>query len=112
MNLKELAAEYGAKNLRFCVPMSKLEYAGIIPGIAFRSSNSPVEVVECLVNEDRYQVSEGYKITLEAVDPNFGKHHYYQMDLESILRSGPETHRIFVITSDGYTQIPNSVMNF
>lgn len=107
MTLVELAMEYGVANLRFFVPMSKLEYAGIIPGIAFRSSNSPRDMVECVVDEDRYKVLDNYKITLKAVKPEYGKDHFYQSDLEAILRSNPATHKVFVLTIDGYTQIPN-----
>lgn len=106
MTLVELAMEYGVRNLRFFAPMSKLQYSGIIPGIAFRTSNTPEDIVECVINESRYKVLDGYKITLRAVNPEYGQDHYYQSDLESILRTRPD-YKVYVVTIDGYTQIPN-----
>lgn len=107
MDLRELSMEYGVRNLRFFAPMSKLQYAGVIPGIAFRTSNSPEEIVECVISESRYKVLDGYKITLRAVNPEYGQEHYYQSDLESIIRNNPDRIRVYVITIDGYTQIHN-----
>lgn len=106
MDLQYFAAEYGAANLRFFIPLSRLEYAGIIPGIAFRTNGQPQDTVECVVDESRYTVADGYKITLKAVDPMYGKEHYYQSDLESILRDNPFTHRAYVLNIDGYQHIP------
>jgi len=105
MDVAVLANEYGAKNLRFFIPMSKLEMAGIIPGIAFRNSNSPREVVECTVDEFRYKVLDGYKITLRAVNPAYGTQHFYISDLDTIMETNPGTHRVYVLTIDGYQRL-------
>lgn len=107
MTLVELAMEYGVKNIRFLVPMSRLQMAGIIPGIAFRSSDAPQDMVECEICEERYKVLDNYKITLKAIDRAYGKDHFYQSDLESMLRSRAD-YRVFVVTIDGYTMIPNT----
>lgn len=109
MNLKKLAAEYGAANLAFFIPMSRLQHVGIIPGIAFRSSNSPLQRTECKVDESRYPVADGYKITLAAVDPMFGKDSYYQSDLESIMEGDPLNFRVCVMTIDGYQTIDTTL---
>lgn len=111
MNLKELAAEYGVRNLRFFIPLSKLQYAGFLPGIAFRTSGQPESMQECVIDESHYKVSDGYKIKLRALDTVFGGETYYQSDLESILREH-DTHKVFVLTIDGYTQIPNTVFDW
>jgi hypothetical protein len=105
MNLQQLVAEYGAANLRFFIPMSRLQYAGIIPGLAFRTSGQPEVAVECVVDESRYTVADGYKITLRALDPMYGQEHYYQIDLQGLLRHNPDTHRVYVLNIDGYQHL-------
>lgn len=109
-DLIAIANEYGVKNLRFFIPMRPLEMMGIIPGIAFKSSGTPEEIVECEIDESRYEVADNYKITLKAIeDPEtatklFGKEHYYISDLESLIERD-ERFRIFVLTIDGYKQL-------
>lgn len=110
MNIVELAAEYGVPNLRFFVPMRPLEFAGIIPGIAFKSSSSEEVIVECAFHEGRYKVLENYKVTLRAVDAErYGQEHYYSSDLtllfERSLEDGDRRFRVFVVTEDGYSEL-------
>jgi hypothetical protein len=107
-----LAKEYGVTNLRFRIPMRPLEMAGIIPGIAFKSSNTPSLPTLCKINEDRYLVANDYKITLEhdveyaAEGDNYcGKEHFYVSDLESLISRAPEEYEIFVITIDGFQKL-------
>jgi hypothetical protein len=109
MNLKKLAAEYGVANLAFFIPMSRLQHVGIIPGFAFRSSDSPVQRTECRIDESRYTVADGYKITLAAVDPMFGKDSFYQSDLQSIMEGDPLNHQVYVMTIDGYQSVDASL---
>jgi hypothetical protein len=104
MGIAELAKEYGVRNLRIFAPMSPLQYAGIICGIAFRSSNVEEEDTECVICEDRYKVDDNYKVTLKAVDPMFGKDHFYQSDFDTMC-DGDERYRIYVLTIDGYQRI-------
>lgn len=104
MGVVELAQEYGVNNLRFFIPLSRLELVGIIPGIAFRNLNSPQDIVECVIDESRYPVSEDYKITLRACNPAYGQEHYYISDLNSILREREEF-RVYVVNIDGYSRI-------
>jgi hypothetical protein len=111
MDLQQLVEEYGVKNLRFFIPLSKLQYAGFLPGIAFRCSGRPEESVECVICESRYKAAEGYKITLKALSPEYGKETYYQSDLCSIIRDNPE-YKMFVLTPDGYTRIDNKVLDY
>lgn len=108
MDLQRLAAEYGAVNLRFFIPLSRLQYVGLIPGFAFRTGDAAQIIMECMVDESRYPVAKGYKITLKAVDPMYGQEHYYQSDLESILRNNPDSHRVYCLSIDGYQHIPGS----
>ena len=43
---------------------------------------------ECKIVEDRYKVSDGYKVTLQSLNYYFGREHYYQSDFESMLKDG------------------------
>jgi hypothetical protein len=106
--VKKLVEEYGAKNVRFYLPMNPLEFAGLIPGIAFTSSNSPKQVVECEIYEGRYKISENYKIELRAVNRVYGKESWYIMDLDTALRYQDSRIRVYILHGDGYTQVPNS----
>lgn len=100
--IKELVAEYGAKNLRFFIPMRPLEYVGLIPGIAIKSSNTPEQLVECELNEDRYSIADNYKLTLRAINMAFGQEHFYITDFESLMARNPERYKVYAITIDGY----------
>jgi hypothetical protein len=105
MNIVELATEYGIKNLRFFIPMRPLEMMGIIPGIAFKTSNSTPEIVECEIDESRYVVADGYKITLASIDKRFGREHFYISDFESLMKHHPDEYKVYALTIDGYTKL-------
>jgi len=110
MDIVSLAETYGVKNLRFFIPMHPLEMFGFIPGIGFKSSDTPTEIVECEIDESRYQVADDYKITLKAIENHesgsklFGKEHFYITDLENLIERSDEF-RVFVLTIDGYCEI-------
>lgn len=45
--------------------------------------------VECKINESRYKVDDGYKISLEPLDKeHFTWEHYYQSDFMQLVKSG------------------------
>ena len=56
-------------------------------GISFTSSLDELEWVECYVDEERYKVDDGYKITLRAVDGR-AYEHYYQSDFLQLMWEG------------------------
>jgi hypothetical protein len=109
MSLVELVEEFGVKNLVFCIPMRPLEFAGFIPGIAFKSSTSEEVVVPTRIDESRYKISQGYKITLQADDPAYGREHFYILDLQLLFRNSQRAkdhrYRCFVETIDGLTEV-------
>lgn len=109
MDLVKLVAEYGAHNLRFFVPMQKLQMMDIIPGVTFTWPDLPEDVVECVIDETRYKVSDNYKVTFRAIDPVYGREHFYISDFESIAcndaNTGGSNYRVYVLTIDGYTQL-------
>lgn len=105
MDIKALAEEYGVKNLRIFIEMHPLEWAGFIPGIAFKSSNSPTQMVECVIDESRYTVDDNYKIQCRALDESYGYETYYQSDFNSLVVDCPDKFKVYVLTIDGYTQL-------
>ena len=63
-----------------------LSYFGII---SLKSGDSSTKRwVKCKVDESRYKIEDGYKVTLKALDESYGKEDYYQTDFESLLKSG------------------------
>lgn len=79
------------KNAHYFVLMHPLEkivvpYMGF--AVCFKSSDSREKWVECVVVEDRYKVDDNYKITLKAIDENYGSETFYQMDFKTALKCG------------------------
>ena len=83
--MKENTLDNGIENVRFWTLMHPLNN---ILGIGFTCSSDPEYWVECKIDEDRYKVAEGYKITLQPIDNRFSKEHYYQSDFESLVNKG------------------------
>jgi len=84
--IKENILDKGIENVRFFAQMEQIE--AILPwGMAMVSSNNTTWV-ECKIDEDRYKVEEGYKLTLKSLDPRFTYNHYYQSDFESLVKEG------------------------
>ncbi len=104
MKIADIVAEYGAKNLRIFVPMQRIHGLVGFP-IGFTDSSDPYVDTECMIDEERYKVSDGYKIMFRAVndtDPNayYGTKSYYQMDFNSMRRSCPEDFRIYILVDE------------
>jgi hypothetical protein len=84
--IKENILDKGIENVRFFAQMERIE--AILPwGMAMTSSNN-ITWVECKIDESRYKVEEGYKLTLKSLDPNYTYNHYYQSDFESLVKEG------------------------
>lgn len=101
-DLPKLVEEYGASNLRFFIPMHRIQGIFGLPGIGFTSSSDPEVVQECVIDERRYKPEEGYKIELKAIadeDPNnyYGHKSFYVMDFESLMMRAPDDYRIYVL---------------
>lgn len=75
--------EIGVENIRFIVPMRPIIDYGFV---RFTSSSDKPVKVECKINEERFKVKDKYKITLESVEPGFGKDHFYVLDLVQLMR--------------------------
>jgi hypothetical protein len=71
--------------LLFMVPMRPVRQ---ILFLRYTSSeDDPVEV-PAVIDEERYKVVDGHKVTLKSLLPGFGKEHFYQSDLCLLIRNG------------------------
>ena len=93
IKIANIVAEHGKENLVFMVPMRPLNVFPAL-GVAWTDSSDEEVIVEAMIDEDRYKVADHHKITLRAKNPNFGYEHFYQMDLENIIRDGRITYRV------------------
>ena len=74
------------KNAHYLVKMHPLEnFMGIV---YFKSDSTKAEWVECIIVEEQYQVADGYKIELRAIDKRYGKESYYQEDFIALVKEG------------------------
>jgi hypothetical protein len=83
--LQRLVNKKGIENILFMVPMRPIQ---TIAYISFKSSNNKEVMVPCKINEERYNVNDGYKITLECIYSKYGKEHFYQSDLVLLIEKG------------------------
>jgi hypothetical protein len=106
MDIEKLVAEYGAINLRFFIPMRRMHSLhGFGIPMAFTSSDDPYDITECVIDEDRYKVSEGYKVTFRAIDENYGYEHWYQMDFNNHCKRNDVSVFVLVDEDNKYEKI-------
>jgi hypothetical protein len=98
--LNGLAQVYGIAALKFEIPMRRVNRIPLIPFLGYVSSNDPEVPTTCSVSEERYKLSENYKITLKADEPMFSHEHFYCSDLELLMRRSPERYRMRVLMYD------------
>jgi len=81
----------GVKNCRFLVEMRKpraLPGITAATGLGIISSSDPTYLILAEISEERYKLTDGYKITLKSTSPEFGSEHYYTSDLQSLIKDG------------------------
>lgn len=90
MNLQKLIKQEGIENLRFTVPMRRIE--GYHFGLFASYSSDRDYPTDCVITEDekvtRYKVKDNYKLTLVALDDPKKYEHFYIMDLENMICRG------------------------
>jgi hypothetical protein len=59
-----------------------------ICGFGFFADGNKHDWVECEIVEDRYEVDDGYKVTLKPLDPYHARQDYYQCDFIALMKSG------------------------
>lgn len=86
MKLIETIKKNGIENCIFLIPMKPVRT--VLGLISYTSSSDEDFVVPAEICEERYKVSENYKITLKSIYKGFGKEHLYVMDLEQLIDQG------------------------
>jgi hypothetical protein len=90
MKIQELAQIEGKENLRFMVPMPKIERSYNFHNLFTVNSYSHKKTVleECAITEDpketRFKLEENYKVTLKSLKDGRTEH-FYIMDLENLI---------------------------
>ena len=60
----------------------------IVPVLGISVSSGFCNWCECVIDESKYLVKDGYKVTLKPLDPNYRSADYYQIDFIHSLQSG------------------------
>jgi len=89
MELKDKIKEVGVENCLFIFPFRPIRT--VMGLIAYTSSNDEEADLPAVINEERYKIEDGYKITLQCTVPGFGKKHLYQTDLKALIERGIAT---------------------
>ena len=86
MNLSEQILKVGIESCLFLVPMKPVRtFMGMI---AFTSSEDNDVIVPARITEERYKISDDYKITLKSDYSLYGKVNFYLSDLEMMINDG------------------------
>lgn len=101
--INQTVKKFGINNVRIFGMMHQLEHLMPSLGLGFVSTDGPVIRAEMSLSESRYEVKDGYKITLKSTDSTVGIEHFYQMDFNSLVESG--VFNVYVITNDGYMPV-------
>ena len=85
VDIPELIRKWGKQNVVFTVGLRpRREMIGIV----YTSAADELDMVDAMIDETLYSVKDGYKVTLQAIDPLYGHHHFYISDLESLIEQG------------------------
>lgn len=91
----QFVADHGVDKVRFTIPTQPLRR--IFNMIAFTSSEDDPVQCECKIREDRYKVSDNYKIILQPLDEKYAYESFYIMDLESLMERQPDKYKMFTV---------------
>lgn len=86
MKIVDIIKDIDVDDLRFMMKTPRLNFLGML-NLAISSDRDSVWQ-ECIVDQSRYKVSDGYKITLRPIDHNFKSKSFYQSDFNELLRCG------------------------
>ena len=81
--LQKRIYKIGIENCMFIAGFQPV--CSILGLISYTSSSDEYIDLPATIVEDRYEIKDGYKITLKCMVPGFGKKHFYQMDLISMI---------------------------
>jgi hypothetical protein len=57
--------------------------------------------VDCVIDETRHKIKDGYKITVRALDASFGSEDFYLMDFARIVEDGVISLKYFGQITEG-----------
>lgn len=106
IGIQKIVATYGVANVRVFLPLRESHSLhGFGLPLAVSSNDSNEEIVECAINEERYKVADGYKITFTPVADRedgrlFLSETFYQSDFDSLRRGLPEDFRIYILVDE------------
>jgi hypothetical protein len=94
-DIRDLALKYGVENIKVITKFSPLNRIFII---SYTSSSDPQVLFIGAIDESRYDVADGYKITIKPIDnkdstpaiPNveLAKETFYQSDFNTLWQEG------------------------
>lgn len=86
MDILELVRKHGIENI---LVMAKLLPLRKVMCISYTSSSDTPSLVPCHIEKGgRYDVYDGYKLTLVPIEEVFGKESFYQSDFNSLVEQG------------------------
>ena len=56
--------------------------------ISYKSSSDEPVLLPAEINQDRYKLEDGYKVSLKCTVPGYGTEHVYQSDLYIMFKNG------------------------
>lgn len=86
VKIVDIIKDIDVDDLRFMMKTPRLNFLGML-NLAISSDRDSVWQ-ECIVDQSRYKVSDGYKITLKPIDHNFKAKSFYQCDFNELLYYG------------------------
>ena len=84
--LQRKIEEIGIDNCMFIIGFQPVHT--VMGLISYTSGCDEYTKLPATIDESRYKVKDGYKITLKCTIPEFGSHSFYQSDLASIIEGG------------------------
>lgn len=97
MNIKEICKIYGVENVKITMGCIPIRQAFLL---LYTCSDDEEIMAEFSISEERYKVSDGYKIGFLPVKTEVGDvlspHDFYQSDLEALIHCGRASVRVII----------------
>lgn len=82
----DIIKDIDVDDLRFMMKTPRLNFLGVLSLTISSDSDSVWQ--ECIVDQSRYKVCDGYKITLRPIDCNYKTKSFYLSDFNDSLKNG------------------------
>lgn len=100
MNIQEAIATYGVKNILVRMPAYDLHNAFFVE---YTSSSDNPDPCNFRIFEDKYGYD--HKIRFVSTDRRYADERLYTSDFDSLRANEPDRYKLFIIHSDGFTEI-------